>query len=371
MKYILAPDSFKGSLTAKQAAAAMRAGILEVDQAAEVIALPIADGGEGTIEVLSSVMPGEMVSLNVPGPYGESVNAKYFLSEEHVAYIELAEASGLTLVEENERNPMVASTYGTGLLIKDALLRGVKALYLTLGGSATNDGGAGIAKALGIQYLNQAGEEVAPTPMGLKEISKIDIAKQIAELQQVKIHIVCDVNNPLIGKNGASYVYGPQKGATPKMIEELDEILASYGALLEQETGKDLIEIPGAGAAGGAAMPLLAFADADMLSGIDMVLTAVGFDAALLGADYVFTGEGKIDAQTAYGKAISGIHNRAQKHDVPVLVFTGKLALEEKKGEGIAYYEIGKPNASLEENMKNAYENLKEKVKAVLEGENA
>lgn len=367
MKIIVAPDSFKGSLSAFEAAEAMQEGILAAYADAEIIALPIADGGEGTIDVLAKILKGELIYKTVPGPYGKAVNAHYFIDENRVAYIELAQASGLTLAAAKERNPLEASTYGTGFLIADALGHNVKRICLTLGGSATNDAGAGIAKAIGIQILNAAGEEVPATCAGLEQATKIDISQMDPKLINVEIVIASDVQNPLCGKNGASYIYGPQKGADANMVVKMDAIHKKFGKLIEAVSKRSLVDMPGSGAAGGAALPLLAFTEAKVISGIDMVLDAFSFSEQLRDASAVFTGEGKADMQTGFGKAIAGIHNRCQQKHVPLYVFAGIVEDVDKAAfPNTQFFVINRPDSPLADNMKNAYQNLKNTVTQVV-----
>ena len=360
MKFVLSPDSFKGSLTAEQAAAAMEEGIRAVYPQAEICILPIADGGEGTMQVLYDTLGGVLHTMCVPGPYGQEIQAAY-LMQGNTAIIELAKASGLTLSEQ--RVPINASTYGTGLLLRDALLHGATHVCLTLGGSATNDGGAGIAKALGIRLLDRSGEEVEPTCAGLQKVVSVDIQNVLPQAITCQWSIACDVKNPLCGATGASAVYGPQKGADAAMVTQMDTILSDYGALLERKSGRSLRNLEGSGAAGGAALPLLAFMQAQLCSGIDMVLDAVGFDRALECADWVFTGEGRIDIQTRFGKAIAGIVQRAKAKNVAVGVFAGALGItKEECPEGMYLCCISDEQASVAENMANAYINLKKAV---------
>ena len=366
MKIVVAPDSFKGSLTAFEAAEAMETGILAANDKAEVIKLPIADGGEGTIDVLAATLKGEAIKKVVPGPYGKEVTAQYFIGENNTAYIELAQASGLILTTPEQRNPLLATTYGTGLLLVDALNKDVERICLTLGGSATNDAGAGIAKALGIRILNDIGEELPPTCAGLAKAIKIDIAHMHPKLLDVEITIASDVQNPLVGKNGASYIYGPQKGADENMVAEMDAIHSQYGRLLEQVSKRSLVAKPGSGAAGGAALPLLAFTNAKVISGIDMVLDAFCFKTHLHGATAVFTGEGKADIQTGFGKAIAGIHRRCKEMGVPLYVFAGMVEnVDETTFTDTYFYVINEKGSTLADSIKNAYANLQKTVTQV------
>ena len=368
MKVILTPDSFKGSLSSIEAANAMEAGIRRVLPSAEIISIPISDGGEGTVETLSHIKNSRIIQRKVKGPLGNWVNAKYLMTQENSAVIELAEAAGLTLLKSEERNPMEASTFGVGELIKDALDNGTKSIVLALGGSATNDGGAGIAAALGIRILDGAGQEVTPNATGLSKAVRIDISRMDKRLLEIPIEIACDVQNPLCGVLGASRVYGLQKGATSQMALLLDDILEKYSSLVAEACGKNISKIPGAGAAGGAAVPLLAFAGAILRSGIDMILSLTNFDLLLNGADYVFTGEGKLDKQTVYGKAVGGVASRAAAQNVPVLAFCGTLqkGYEELLSNGLtAAFSIVPAPMSLEDCVMKAGELLADTVEQV------
>jgi glycerate kinase len=325
MKIIAIPDSFKGSMSSMEAASAMEQGIRAAIPDAEVVKLPVADGGEGTADVFLETGIGKPVCREVTGPLGERVNAKYALLGDGTAVIEMAQASGLTLVEEARRNPMKTTTYGTGELIKDALDKGVRSIMLAVGGSATNDGGTGLAQALGISFKDAAGREIGYGCEELKDLKEIDASGMDKRLKETKIVIACDVRNTLCGENGASFVYGPQKGATPEIVREMDGLLDKLAGAVLKETGIDVRDIPGTGAAGGLAVPLIAFAGAGIVSGIETILGLIGFREHLAGADYVFTGEGRIDEQTQYGKTIAGILKMAKGKNVPVVAFAGLL----------------------------------------------
>lgn len=362
MKIIIAPDSFKGSLTNLQAAQAMQEAVLAVFPEAKTAVLPISDGGEGAAEVLSSALSGKMYRAKVHGPYGRIVDAGYFLSDDGLGIVELAQAAGLMLVQPQERSPIFSSTLGVGELMMDALQAGAKSLCLTLGGSATNDGGAGIAKAMGIRLLDCKGEELPPTCEGIGRLSLIDVSRLDARVSSVPIHIACDVKNPLCGPYGASYIYGPQKGASPEMIREMDDILSRYAKLLCSASKKEnLALLPGSGAAGGAALPLLAFCNAKLCSGIDFILDALQFDSHLSQAALLLTGEGKIDMQTSHGKAIDGLIRRAEKYGVPVAAFAGRLELGENAypKADVRFYEINPKGQPIEESIVQAYTNLR------------
>lgn len=325
MKILIATDSYKGSLSTLQAAQSMKKGILKVFPEAQVEFMPIADGGEGTVEALITALGGRYCKEIVTGPNGDTVEAKYGILESGEAVIEMAAASGLPLVPENERNIMKATSYGTGQLIKAALEQGCRKIFLGIGGTATNDGGVGIAQALGVHFLDANGKEVGFGGEALRDICRIDISERDYRITQTDICVMCDVTNPLIGPNGASGIYGPQKGATPEMIEILDENLRHLSALVGTELRKELTWMPGAGAAGGAGMGLTAFLGAKLLPGIEAVMDAGDMDRKLRWADLVLTGEGKIDYQSVCGKVIDGLAGRAKKYGKPVIAIAGSI----------------------------------------------
>ena len=320
MKIVVAPDSFKGSLTALEVSDAIEKGIREVFPEAEIIKIPMADGGDGTVECLVNATGGEILREKVIGPLGNKILAHYgILGDKKTAVIEMAAASGLTLVPENKRDPLITTTYGTGQLIKAALNQGCRKMIIGIGGSATNDGGAGMVQALGTKLLDKDGEEIGFGGGELKKIVKIDISCMDKRLSDIKVLAASDVNNPLCGPQGASRIYGPQKGATPEIIEELDESLAYFAELIKRDLHKDIKDIPGAGAAGGLGASLIAFLNAEFRPGIEIMIEAVKLEQAIKDADLVITGEGKIDSQTIYGKAPIGVAKIAKKYNVPVV----------------------------------------------------
>ncbi|MGF7034891.1 glycerate kinase [Paenibacillus mucilaginosus] len=326
MRIIAAPDSYKGSLSAVAASAAMERGIRSVFPDAEVVKVPIADGGEGTVEALVAATGGTLMYERVAGPLGRPVDACWgILGDGATGVIEMAAASGLMLVPAEERNPLITSTYGTGQLIKAALDRGLRRLIIGLGGSATNDGGAGMTQALGARLLASNGEELPPGGAALSELHTMDLSRLDPRLAGTEISAACDVDNPLCGPRGASAVYGPQKGATPAMVERLDAALRHYAAVAEGATGRDAADDPGAGAAGGLGAGLLYFTNARLRPGIRLVLDAAGFDRIVQGADLVITGEGATDYQTAYGKAPVGVAAIAGEAGVPTVCLSGSL----------------------------------------------
>ncbi|MCY8815992.1 glycerate kinase [Bacillus atrophaeus] len=329
MKIVIAPDSFKESLSALEAAHAIERGFKTVFPDAVYSKLPMADGGEGTVQSLVDATNGCIKEQCVTGPLGETVKAFYgLLGDGKTAVIEMAAASGLHLVPEENRNPLVTSTRGTGELILAALDSGVKHLIIGVGGSATNDGGAGMVQALGGRLLDQSGNNIGPGGGALSQLVSIDVTGLDARLKDVKIEVACDVDNPLTGPRGASAIFGPQKGATPEMVHLLDQNLSRFADIAERALGKSCRDIEGAGAAGGLGASLLAFLDADLKRGIDIVLEFVSFEDAVKDADLVITGEGRIDSQTIYGKTPIGVAKAAKKYDVPVIGLAGSLSLD-------------------------------------------
>jgi glycerate kinase len=324
VKVLVAPNAFKGSLTASQAAAAIARGVREALPDAEVVEVPVADGGDGTVEALVSANHGEYRSVEVQGPLGDPVTAQYGLIDSgRTAVIEMATASGLTLIPPDRRDPRRASTYGFGQLLEAVRSAGVSGVIAGIGGSATNDGGAGMAQALGYRLLDAEGKDLVRGGAALARLTRIDSSGFDRSWSSVKVRVACDVTNPLTGPHGASAVYGPQKGADEQMIRELDAALGRLAMVIERDLGKRVADVPGAGAAGGAGAGLLAFLDAELLPGAPLVVDATGLDAHLAGADLVITGEGQIDEQTAYGKAPGEVAKRAKAAGVPVLLLAG------------------------------------------------
>jgi len=326
VRIVIAPDSFKGSLSAVAVAKAMEAGVLSVFPAAEVKKVPIADGGEGTVEALVLATGGCVIPEKVTGPLGEPVEAHWgLLGDGETAVIEMAAASGLTLVPKERRNPRVTTTYGTGQLVKAALDRGIRKLIIGIGGSATNDGGTGLARALGVRFLDAGGRDLAEGGAALAGLASIDMTGLDPRLKDTQIMVACDVDNPLCGPRGATAVYGPQKGATLDMLVELDEALAKYAAVAKAATGKDVASAPGAGAAGGLGAGLMFFTAASLRPGVEIVLEATGFAALVRDATLVITGEGNTDFQTAHGKAPVGVAKVAKRFGVPAVCLSGGL----------------------------------------------
>lgn len=335
MKIVIAPDSFKGSLSAAQAAGAMAAGVRRVYPDAEIVLLPLADGGEGTVEALVLATGGRQKTMTVTGPLGDPVKAAFgFLGPDGAtAVIEMAAAAGLPLVPLNRRDPRRTTTWGVGELLRRVAEDGATRIIVGLGGSATNDGGAGAWQALGARFLDASGRPL-PEPMtggDLGRLARIEADSLRPLFAGVEIVIASDVTNPLLGPNGASAVYGPQKGADTAIVAELDAALANYAAILSRDLGRDVAETPGAGAAGGMGAGLMAFFEARMQSGIDLVLDAAQFEVRAAGADWLLSGEGRIDAQTLHGKTIAGVLHRCGPLGLPALAFGG--AVDDAAGE--------------------------------------
>jgi glycerate kinase len=325
VKIVIAPDSYKGSLTSGQVCDIIKQAAERFLPDVWCVCLPVADGGEGMVDALLGTLGGERISVTVRGPFEEPVEAHYALLTDGSAAIEMAAASGLPLVPEGRCDPTRTTTYGTGELIADALNRGCRSIVLGLGGSATNDGGMGAAAALGMRFIDADGRELTPCGGSLSQVAEIDCRGLHPAFTQCEITIACDVSNPLCGPAGAAHVYGPQKGADAVMVEVLDDGLNHLAGLMETQTGKILRTCPGMGAAGGMALPFIAYGNAVLRSGLDIVLDALEFDRHLDGASLVITGEGRTDAQSAMGKVASGVGRRAAAAGVPVIVLSGAL----------------------------------------------
>ena len=350
MKIVIAPDSFKENLTSLEVASEIETGLKRVWPDATYVKVPMADGGEGTVQSLVDATGGQIVKVEVSGPMGVRVMASYgLLGDGKTAVIEMAEASGLPLVPKELRNPLVASTYGTGELIADAIKRGVDEIILGIGGSATNDAGAGLAQALGVRFLNFGGAPIHELIAGgdLDDVQAVDMSTVNPGLAKVKISVACDVTNPLCGEKGASRVYGPQKGATPEMVEHLDKNLAHFAHVIKRSIGIDVADRPGAGAGGGIGGGLMAFTNAELKRGVELVVAATRLEDHMQGAALAVTGEGRVDFQTAFGKTPSGVAAAARKHGVPVVAIGGGLA-DDAGGvfaHGIDGLETATPNA--------------------------
>jgi glycerate kinase len=330
MKIVIAPDSFKESLSAQEVAEQIEAGFKAIFPEAHYVKLPMADGGEGTVEAMVAATGGRTVAVQVTGPLGTPVEAFYGVTgDETTAVIEMAAASGLTLVPPELRNPMKTTSFGTGELIRKALDDGLRRLIIGIGGSATNDGGVGMLQALGVKFLGQEDrQEIGFGGGALELLAKIDPGGLDQRLQACSVLVACDVDNPLTGPRGASAVFGPQKGASPEMVARLDENLGHFARLVDCDLHRDIASVPGAGAAGGMGAALMAFLNAELRPGIEIVMEAIGLEGALAGADLVITGEGRIDGQTIYGKAPAGVARLAKLRGLPVIGFAGSLTTD-------------------------------------------
>ena len=327
MKIVVAPDSFKGSLSALQAAEAIEQGMGKVFPDANIKKIPMADGGEGTVQSLVDATGGQLLVERVADPLGNEIEAEYgILGDRVTAVIEMSAASGLTLVPPNRRNPLVTTTYGTGQLIKAALNRGCRKLVIGIGGSATNDGGAGMAEALGAKLLTSNGKSISPGGWGLGALDTINLSDLDSRLGATTTVVACDVDNPLTGMNGAAHVYGPQKGATPEMVETLDANLARFASIVQRDMGRSVGDIPGSGAAGGLGAGLIAFLNAELKSGVEIIIDAVQLEKQLEGASFVVTGEGEINFQTVFGKTPVGVAKLAKTYGIPVIAIAGSIA---------------------------------------------
>ena len=366
MKIIVSPDSFKGSLSATDAAKIMADAIHEMDKKIETVLLPVADGGEGTLEPLINATNGKLECVKVQDPLGRTINAEYgILGDGETCMIEMAKASGLTLLSPDERNPLVASTFGTGQLILHALNAGYRKFVIGIGGSATNDGGTGMLRALGMKFLDAQGQELAEGAQSLKNLSKIDMSKFDPRIKLSQFVIACDVDNPLVGPNGATAIFGPQKGATEEVVKEIDLNLYHLANVIEKETRIALHQKPGAGAAGGIGGAFLAFFPVELKPGIEVVMKAIDFARHLQSASLVITGEGKSDVQTLSGKAPVGIAKEAAKQHVPVVLISGYV--EESSRVQLAKYftqiaSVANEQVSSEESIANPAIYLKERT---------
>lgn len=326
MKIVIAPDSFKESLSAMQVAEAIEQGFSEIFPQAEYIKLPMADGGEGTVESMVAATGGERVHVNVTGPLGQPVNGFFgWMGDGETAVIEMAAASGLHLVAPEQRNPLITTSFGTGELILAALNHGARKIILGIGGSATNDGGAGMMQALGAHFHDIDGKELHVGGAALAQLASVDLSQLDARLAQTDILVACDVDNPLCGAKGASAVFGPQKGATPERVKQLDVALLHYGEKIELATGKSVLNVAGAGAAGGMGAALFGLLNARLQPGIEIVTEALKLADAVQGADLVITGEGRIDSQTIHGKTPVGVARVAKRYDIPVIAIAGGM----------------------------------------------
>ena len=371
MKAVVAIDSLKGSLSSVEAGNAIAEGIRRADAQAEVVVRPLADGGEGTVDALVQGMNGSLQQVQVTGPLGDPVDCAYgIIEEEKMAVIEMSAAAGITLVPDEKKNPLFTTTYGVGEMIWDAIEKGCRKFVVGIGGSATNDGGIGMLQALGYDFLNSKGNAVPYGAKGLEDLAEIRKEHVLPELAQCEFKVACDVTNPLCGPLGASAVYGPQKGATPEMVREMDQWLADYAKLAANCSERADAEHPGTGAAGGLGFAFLTFTNAVLESGIKIVLEETKLEQYIQDADIVITGEGRLDGQTAMGKAPVGVAKLAGKYKIPVLAFAGSVTKDARKcnEEGIhAFFPILRGITTLEDAMdaENARRNLMETVEQV------
>ncbi|HAN59204.1 MAG TPA: glycerate kinase [Erysipelotrichaceae bacterium] len=372
MKVVTAIDSFKGSLTSLEAGHGVETGFKRVDSAIEVNVRPLADGGEGTVDALTEGMHGDKVYVQVTGPLGDKVNCPYgIIAESQTAIIEMSGAAGITLIPRNQLDPMKATTYGVGEVIKDAINRGCRRFLIGIGGSATNDGGVGMLMALGYDFLDAQGQPIALGAQGLKDLDHIETSHVLPALQECSFKIACDVTNPLCGAQGASAIYGPQKGATSAQVLEMDGWLAHYAKCAQALDDTIDATYPGTGAAGGLGFAFKSFLQGELVSGISMVLEETKLEDAIKEADLVITGEGRLDGQTAMGKAPIGVAQLAKKYDKPVIAFAGCVTKDATlcNKHGIdAFFPIMRKATTLDEAMNhdNALNNLADTAEQVM-----
>ncbi|WP_026566808.1 glycerate kinase [Bacillus sp. UNC41MFS5] len=370
MKVVIAPDSFKGSISAGDICFAIKEGILRVFPDAEIKAVPLADGGEGTLENMIYSSNGTLMRIKVKGPMGKEVIAAYgILGDGETVVVEMAQASGLPLVEPEERNPYIATSFGTGQLIKHALDAGYRRFIIGLGGSATNDCGTGMLTALGLKLFDKNGNILTEGGGFLSDLSFFDESGLDPRIVESNFTIASDVINKLCGKEGASVVFGPQKGASPEMVKHLDDALSHFADIVYKQKGVDIKRYPGGGAAGGMGAALIAFLGASVQSGVDVIMKEVDFDGQIIGADLIITGEGKLDAQTISGKVISGVSKIARKHQVPVIVICGGVEIEPTKFNELGIlsaFSIVPGPCSLNESMKKSAAWITERTEAII-----
>ncbi len=367
MKIVVAPDSFKGSLTSGEAAQCMADGIHQIVPEAAVIQKPMADGGEGTMEALLTATDGKRISLEATGPLGNKISTSFAVTERKTAIIECAKIAGLTQVPESQRNPDHTTSFGLGETMLVALDKGCTEIIIGLGGSAVNEGGLGMLQALGMKATDTGGELAGIFGKDLHRVQTIDFSGMDARLRHVSIKVASDVDNPLCGERGATYVYGPQKGASIRQLEEYDDAMEGFGHLVEKETGKQIMNTPGAGAAGGLGFALLSLG-AELMSGARLVAEASGMEKAIQSADLVITGEGQSDEQTLYGKAPGYIASLAKKHQVPVILLSGSLGgnTDVLREHFSGCFSIANKPITLQQFMENAGELLTEQTKQVM-----
>ncbi|WP_047982305.1 glycerate kinase [Ornithinibacillus contaminans] len=367
MKVVVAPDSYKGSISSVQVAEVISQAVYEVIPKAEIIQMPMADGGEGTLDALLGAMGGDRIQLECTGPLGNRIQTEYGIVHNRLAIVECALIAGLVQVPIKERNPEHTTSFGIGEVMKDALDRGCSEIIVGLGGSAVNDGGLGMLMALGMQVTNKNGAAVGMYGRDLHEVETVDFSQIDPRLTNISLKVACDVDNPLCGNRGATYVYGPQKGATVNQLESLDNAMRKYGVLVEAASEKRMMDYPGAGAAGGLGFALLALG-ATLVSGAALLAEAMDMEKAISSADLVFTGEGQSDEQTLYGKAPGYIAELANKHQVPVILLSGGLAgeLDKLRERFSGCFSIANKPLTLEECMEKADELLYEQTKQII-----
>lgn len=371
MKVVVAIDSFKGCMSSLEAGNCIREAVEDTGYVSDIKVFPLADGGEGTVEALMSCMHGKEIEVDVTGPLGEKVSSYYgVLEEEKLAVMEMANVAGITMVADRSKNPMNTTTYGVGEMILDAANRGCREFIIGIGGSATNDGGLGMLTALGVEFYNKEGKKAGIFGRDVMRVDRVDTSHLAEVLKECHFTIMCDVTNPLCGEMGSSAIYGPQKGATAKTIAQMDEGLKQYAEVIRRDTGKDFADAEGAGAAGGLGFAFLTFLNTTMSAGISYILDKLGLDEEMKDADIVITGEGKLDAQTAMGKAPAGVAAMAKKHGALVLGFTGATSEDAEacnKAGMDAYFSICRGPMSMEEAMdkETARQNIHMTVKQV------
>lgn len=372
MKIVIAPDSFKECLSAPEVGACLAEAVRAAVPGAEVVVVPVADGGEGTVRALVAATKGKLVKARVKGPLGEPLEAEFgLLADGSSAVIEMAAASGLGLIPPEKRNPLVTTTFGTGELIRKALDAGASRILVGIGGSATVDGGGGMAEALGVRLLDEKAKPIGAGGGALARLHSIDVCARDPRLEEADVQVACDVDNPLLGANGAARVYAPQKGATPEMVAQLEKNLEHFADVIASQLGMDVRNVPGAGAAGGLGAGLLAFLNARLRPGVEMVLEAAELPKHLEGADLVITGEGKLDGQSAFGKAPVGVARLAKRAGVPVIAIVGALGegCEKVLEAGIdAYYSVIPAPMTLEEAMADSRKLIRDCAYQVLRG---
>lgn len=370
MNVVVAIDSFKGSLSSQESGRAITEGIMRVYPDASVTVCPVADGGEGTVDALTSGLGGTKETVTVTGPLGDKVSAAYGIIGQTTAVIEMAEAAGITLVSPEKRNPLYTTTYGVGEMIEDAIRKGCREFIIGIGGSATNDGGIGMLQALGFGFCKENGEPVSRGALGLAELHRITNVNALPALSECTFRIACDVDNPLCGEKGCSAIYGPQKGATPEMIADMDGWLKCYAELAKEVNRDADPDTPGAGAAGGLGFAFMTFLGGKLQKGIELILEATKAEDAIKQADIVITGEGRLDAQTVMGKAPKGVAMLAKKYEIPVIALAGAVTEDAKacNRHGIdAFFPIQRGVCTLEEAMDqtNAYRNMADTVEQI------